>query len=232
MKKGKRSRPTEQLRREKFTDAVEDYLKVIYKIAARREFATVNDIAVRMKISAPSVTNMVKKMGALDLVSHVRYGHITLTEKGMAVALEVIRHHRLWELYLVRRLGIPLDQVDVEAERLEHVLSDELEEQFARILGDPVRDPHGDAIPGKDGSLGARPQDRKISDLRVGEMSIISHVIDSNPVLLRTIMKMGCLPGVKIRLRKLSAGSRMVSIQVGSRKMSLSSESADLIRVR
>lgn len=232
MKTGKRSRQREGSKREKFTDAIEDYLKVIYKISARREFATVNDIAARMRISAPSVTNMVKKMNALDLVRHVRYGHITLTPKGMAVALEVIRHHRLWELYLVKRLGIPLDQVDVEAERLEHVLSEELEEKFARILGDPVRDPHGDAIPSKDGILDARPTDRKISDLRVGETTIISHVSDSDPALLRSIMKMGCLPGVKIRLRKMSADARMVNIQIGSRKMSLGSDSADLIRVR
>ena len=185
-----------------------------------------------MKISAPSVTNMVKKMGALDLVRHVRYGHITLTPKGTAVALEVIRHHRLWELYLVKRLGIPLDQVDVEAERLEHILSDELEEKFAKILGDPVRDPHGDAIPGRDGILDARPKDRKISDLRVGEASVIAHVSDSDPARLRSIMKMGCLPGVKIRLRKLSSGSRTVNIKIGSRKVSLSYDSADLIRVR
>ncbi len=213
------------------TRSIEDYLKTIYKIVARQGHATVNTLARRMKVSAPSVTNMVKKMRAMGLVVHEPYGRVSLTPKGSKTALEIIRHHRLWELYLAKRLGIPLERVDAEAERLEHVLSDAVEEQMARLLGEPLRDPHGDPIPSKAGVLDSRPPGRKISDLRVGETSVVAHVSDFDPERLRAIVKLGLLPGVRFRLGKRPAESGSFNIQVGSKKFLLSRKVADLIRI-
>src|SRR5690349_16011672 len=139
------------------THAVEDYLKVIWKLSHRGgegDRVPVGDIAEALGVSAPSVTGMVQKLQGMGLVHYARYDGVRLSPKGRKIALEIVRHHRLWELYLHTRLGVPLDRVDVEAERLEHVLSDDMEELLARALGDPTHDPHGGPIPTKGGALG------------------------------------------------------------------------------
>ena len=128
--------------------AVEDYTKAIYALQERGfEAVSTNAIAERLGVTAASASGMVKRLGELGLVIHEPYHGVSLTESGRNVALEVIRHHRLLELYLVQSLGVPWDRVHEEAEVLEHVLSEELEELIARQLGDPTYDPHGDPIP-------------------------------------------------------------------------------------
>ena len=129
------------------TDAIQDYLREIYKLGAAEPHITVTSLAKRQGVSPASASAMVKKLAALGLAEHQPYRGITLTDAGERVALEVIRHHRLLELYLAKTLGLHLDDVHDEAERLEHVISEELEARIDRALGYPTHDPHGDPIP-------------------------------------------------------------------------------------
>ncbi|MBA2614569.1 MAG: metal-dependent transcriptional regulator [Gemmatimonadetes bacterium] len=129
------------------SDAIQDYLKEIYKLAAAGERATTSAIAGRLGVAAPSATSMVKKLAALELVEHAPYRGVELTDAGRQIAVEVIRHHRLLEQYLAETLGLPIDAVHAEADRLEHVLSEELEARIDKALGFPTHDPHGDPIP-------------------------------------------------------------------------------------
>ena len=129
------------------SEAIQDYLKEIYKLEAAGSRATTSAIAKRMSVAPSSATSMVKKLAALDLALHAPYHGVTLTEAGREIALEVIRHNRLLEQYLAEKLGLPIDAVHAEADRLEHVLSDELESRIDQALGFPTHDPHGDPIP-------------------------------------------------------------------------------------
>jgi DtxR family Mn-dependent transcriptional regulator len=129
------------------SDAIQDYLRAIYLLGERGDRVAVTALARRLHVSPASASAMVKKLVALELADHAPYKGIALTEAGQRVALEVIRHHRLLELYLAETLGLHVDEVHEEAERLEHVLSEELEERIDRALGYPTHDPHGDPIP-------------------------------------------------------------------------------------
>ena len=131
------------------TDAIQDYLREIYKLGAEADGGrvSVTALAKRQGVSPASASAMVKKLAALELAVHEPYRGVTLTTAGEKVALEVIRHHRLLELYLAETLGLHVDEVHDEAERLEHVISEELEERIDKALGFPTHDPHGDPIP-------------------------------------------------------------------------------------
>jgi DtxR family Mn-dependent transcriptional regulator len=129
------------------TDAIQDYLKEIYKLSADGKAASVSALARSLSVSPASASAMVKKLAALELAEHKPYGGVVLTPAGEQVALEVIRHHRLLELYLAETLGVHVDDVHDEADRLEHVISEELEARIDRALGFPTHDPHGDPIP-------------------------------------------------------------------------------------
>ncbi len=129
------------------SEAIQDYLRAIYLLGENGERVAVTALAKRLRVSPASASAMVKKLAALGLAEHPPYRGIALTAAGEQVALEVIRHHRLLELYLAQTLGLHVDEVHDEAERLEHVLSEELEERIDRALGYPTHDPHGDPIP-------------------------------------------------------------------------------------
>src|SRR5688572_3683931 len=175
------------------TQAVEDYLKVIWKLGHERGGnVAVGDVAGHLRVSAPSVTGMVQKMKAMGLLHYARYGGVRLTPKGRKIALEIVRHHRLWELYLYTRLGVPLEAVDGEAERLEHVLSDDMEDLLTRALGDPTHDPHGDPIPTKSGEM-KRLEGIRLSRLAPGASSVVAHVSDRNAEKLRYMVSLGLL---------------------------------------
>jgi DtxR family Mn-dependent transcriptional regulator len=135
---------------------VEDYAKAIYTLEERAGSASTNDLAALLDVKPGSVSGMLRKLSSLGLVEHERYRGARLTERGRRVALEVIRHHRLLELFLVENLGMTWDEVHAEAEVLEHALSEELEELIARKLGDPTVDPHGDPIPTRELTLPRR----------------------------------------------------------------------------
>jgi DtxR family Mn-dependent transcriptional regulator len=129
------------------SDAIQHYLREIYKLAVSEDRVSTTALARQMKVSPASASAMVKKLAALSLVEHAPYRGVTLTTDGEQVALEVIRHHRLLELYLAQTLGSDVDEVHDEADRLEHVLSEELESRIDEALGYPTHDPHGDPIP-------------------------------------------------------------------------------------
>lgn len=186
------------------TQAIEDYLKAIYKLHREGGTVTTNAIADRMGVAPASVSNMIKKLARLKLVEHTPYHGVQLTSGGEKVALEVIRHHRLIELYLSHHLGVSLDKLDAEAERLEHVLSEELEEKIAASLGQPTHDPHGDPIPTRDGAV-EDLHNPLLSDLRPGQHGVIVRVSDRNPDVLRELTAQRLLPGRHVRVTAVAA---------------------------
>jgi DtxR family transcriptional regulator, Mn-dependent transcriptional regulator len=182
------------------TDAIEDYAKAIYSLQhGRDQPVTTSALAERLGVTAGSASGMVKKLAGLSLVDHVPYKGVVLTPLGRQLALEVLRHHRLLELYLAEAFGMPWDQVHGEAEVLEHVLSEELEELIAAKLGDPRVDPHGDPIPGRDGSID-EPETRSLSDLIAGDRALFLRVSDSNPDMLRYLAERKIRPGQELEV--------------------------------
>jgi DtxR family transcriptional regulator, Mn-dependent transcriptional regulator len=181
------------------TVAVEDYAKAIYTLEERDGSASTNDLATVLDIRPASVSGMLRKLSALGLAEHEPYRGVRLTARGRRVALEVIRHHRLLELFLVENLGMTWDEVHVEAEVLEHALSEELEELIAAKLGDPTVDPHGDPIPSRDLKL-AVDRSRSLYELEPGERARFVRVSDGQPEMLRFLSERGIVPGLEIEL--------------------------------
>src|ERR1700734_833739 len=179
---------------------VEDYAKAIYALEVRSSEPVGNNaLAERLSVTPGSPSGMVKRMGELGLVEHIPYRGVTLTEAGRRVALEVIRHHRLLELYLVKSLGVPWDRVHAEAEVLEHVLSEELEELISAKLGDPTLDPHGDPIPTRELKL-EEPATQTLRGLEPGARGIFARVSDSDPDMLRFPAERGIAPGSELEV--------------------------------
>lgn len=179
------------------SQTVEDYLKVIYKLQEDSGKVSTSALADRMGVAPPSATSMITRLADLGLLRHDRYRGVELTDAGARAALEVIRHHRLWELFLSEALKVPLERVHAEAERLEHTLSEELEEHLDRALGHPTVDPHGDPIPTKDGIVG--PSSRQtLANLAIGIPARIARVPDSDPALLHYLSELGLLPGAHL----------------------------------
>jgi DtxR family transcriptional regulator, Mn-dependent transcriptional regulator len=177
------------------SSAVEDYAKAIYALECRGgEVVTTNALAERLGVTAGSASGMIKRLGELGLVEHKPYHGVSLTEDGRRVALEVLRHHRLLELYLAESLGVPWDRVHREAEVLEHVLSEELEELIAARLGDPTRDPHGDPIPTRDLKID-EGDSVSLQSLQAGARGTFTRVSDSDPEMLRFLAERGIAPG-------------------------------------
>jgi DtxR family transcriptional regulator, Mn-dependent transcriptional regulator len=212
------------------TAAIQDYVREIYKLENEGGRATTSALAERLEVSAPSVTAMLKKLASLGLVEHRRYRGATLTPKGERVALEVIRHHRLLEQYLVKTLGLPLDAVHVEADRLEHALSEELEAEIDRSLGFPTRDPHGDPIPGPDLKL-ARVQLTPLSALEAGAKATVERVPDGDGELLRYLSELKLTPGNRLEVRELAPFDGPVTVRVGGKEHAISRELAARIAV-
>jgi DtxR family Mn-dependent transcriptional regulator len=178
------------------SSAVQDYAKAIYSLEQRGEGGAVstNALAERLGVSAASASSMVKKLDGLGIVEHVPYRGVGLTERGMSVALEVLRHHRLLERFLVEELGVPWDRVHDEAEVLEHHLSEELEELIAAKLGHPTIDPHGDPIPTADLKI-VEPETVAMDGLEIGTTGRFVRVSDSDPEMLRYLGARGIAPG-------------------------------------
>jgi DtxR family Mn-dependent transcriptional regulator len=177
------------------SSAIEDYAKAIYALEHRGgDAVTTNALAERLGVTAASASGMVKRLGELGLVEHEPYHGVSLTDEGRRVALEVMRHHRLLELYLVKSLGVPWDRVHKEAEVLEHVLSEELEELIAAKLGDPTVDPHGDPIPTRELTIEERDT-RSLQSLEAGARGRFTRISDSDPEMLRFLAERGIAPG-------------------------------------
>jgi DtxR family Mn-dependent transcriptional regulator len=174
----------------------EDYLKEIYKLESEQGRATTSALAERLDVSPPSVTSMLKKLAALKLVVHRPYHGVKLTPAGRKTAVEIVRHHRLLEQYLAETLGMPIDEVHAEADRLEHALSEELEARIDETLGYPTHDPHGDPIPDAELNLGVDSL-RPLSALEPGERATVRRVPDDTD-LLRYLDDLGLLPGTEV----------------------------------
>ena len=181
------------------TVAVQDYLKAIYALESAGERATTSALAARMGVSAPSATAMTKRLAELELVERAPYRGVALTDEGRLRALEVLRHHRLLELYLVNRLGLSLDQVHAEAELLEHALSEELEAKIDAELGFPTHDPHGDPIPDSELRVAAGGA-ATLLDVVPGDRATVSRVPDGDADLLRYLAELGLLPGSAVEV--------------------------------
>jgi DtxR family Mn-dependent transcriptional regulator len=178
-----------------FSPAVEDYAKAIYQIGERVGGAvSTNALAERLDVTPASASGMVRKLDDLGLVEHVPYKGVQLTAKGVRVALEVLRHHRLLELYLAETLGLPWDRVHDEAEVLEHVLSEELEALIAAKLGNPTRDPHGDPIPSADLVIDEE-RTETLAATEPGTTGVFVRISDSDPEMLRYLADRGIAPG-------------------------------------
>ena len=176
------------------SSAIEDYAKAIYALEERAAGpVSTNALAERLGVTAASASGMVRRLDEQGLVSHEPYRGVELTEAGRRVALEVLRHHRLLELYLARSLDVPWDRVHAEAEVLEHVLSEELEELIAAKLGNPTVDPHGDPIPTVDLVIEERPT-LCLADVPVGSEATFVRISDSDPEMLRYLAERGIAP--------------------------------------
>ena len=183
----------------RITQAMEDYLKAAYRLQREGGAVTTQRLAEALGLSGPSVTNMVKRLDEVKLVRHTRYHGIELTPAGERIALEVIRHHRLIELYLAEALGYHWDEVHDEAERLEHHVSEELEARMDSFLGHPTIDPHGDPIPSRDGVIADVPAVRLV-DLDTGEEATVRRVSDRDAEQLRYLGDLGIRPGAVVTI--------------------------------
>ena len=204
------------------TISIQDYLKNIYDLTENGESASTNALAKKLNISAPSVTGMIQKLasGKPALVEYQKHQGVTLTKEGRKAALEVIRHHRLLEAWLVQTLGYSWDEVHEEAERLEHVISEDFEQRIAAAMGHPVRDPHGEPIPTADLKM---PFDDStpLSALRPNQTATIQRVKSPNRELLRYLEGLGLVPGAQIEVKDYSPFDHNLTIRVGRRSFVL-----------
>jgi DtxR family transcriptional regulator, Mn-dependent transcriptional regulator len=205
--------------------ASQDYLKEIHKLRLEGRRATTSALADRMGVRPPSATAMIKKLAGLGLANHAPYRGVELTPAGEKVALEVIRHHRLLEQYLAQALGLPLDEVHIEADRLEHVLSEELEARIDRTLGYPTHDPHGDPIPDRKLKLD-RSKLRTLANLEPGDEATIRRVPSDDEELLRYLTSLTLVPGRKVKLRTVAPFGGPLTVRVGKDEHAISRELA------
>ena len=210
--------------------AIQDYLKVIYKLQSSGQRATTTAIAKEMGVAPSSVTSMVKKLAVLGLANHAPYRGVELSDAGTKIALEVIRHHRLLEQYLAETLGVPIDEVHDEADRLEHVISEKLEARIDEQLGYPTHDPHGDPIP--DARLNVALQDlRSLDVLEPGEEATVRRVPDGDADLLRYLAGLTLVPGQRVTMRKSEPFGGPLTVDVEGSEHAISRELAERIGV-
>ena len=228
------------------TRAVEDFLRTVYILQQTTIPVPMTLISRTLHITAPSVTDMIRRLGlrqstsqhphgyypSVPLLEHKPYHGVCLTSAGEQIALQVIRRRRLLELYLVQRLGYTWDEVETEADRLEHDVSEQLAERLAVALGNPEADPHGEPIPTAEGSLPTRG-DLALMDLKDGQDGIVSQITDHFPELLHYLSDLGLRPGVKLRVLSHSPLGDIITVYTDtpSNTHILSSEVASHLHV-
>jgi DtxR family Mn-dependent transcriptional regulator len=201
--------------KEILTQSIQDYLKHIYELNEDGGSASTTDLAARLNVAPASVTGMLQRLASSTppLVVYKKHQGVTLTHKGERAALEVIRHHRLLEAYLVNALGYSWDEVHEEACRLEHVISEDFETRIAAALGHPTRDPHGDLIPTEDLTMPA-DDTCPLASLRTNETATVKRVSDDNPALLRHLQEIGVVPETRITVKDYSNFDGNLTIRV------------------
>jgi DtxR family Mn-dependent transcriptional regulator len=197
------------------TQSIEDYLKAIYELTRQEKRASTTNLAERLEVTPASITGMIQKLAATNppLVEYQKHHGVALTDEGQNVALETIRHHRLLEMFLHQMLGYPWDEVHEEADRLEHVISEQFEESISVALGNPMHDPHGDPIPRQDLSLPEMPE-TPLSAMRPNQHATIMRVRDDDPALLRFLSDMSLVPGAKVLVTDYSKFDGNLYIQI------------------
>lgn len=212
------------------SESTEDYLKAIYAIEREKGKVLTTQLAERLKVKPASATGMLRKLSELKLVTYKRYQGVALTSAGKKVALEVIRHHRLLELYLNEVMGVPWDKVHGEAEKLEHALSEELEDRIDELLGFPTKDPHGSPIPSRSGKLEKIPSE-KLENLKVGQKGKISEVSDENSELLRYAGELGLFPGESVTVVSVAPFNGPITLRLKDKEVVVGREAAKRILV-
>ncbi len=199
----------------KLTQANEDYLKTIYELTAGERHASTNQLAERLGVAPASVTGMIQKLAAADppLIVYQKHHGVELTPEGEKAALEVIRHHRLLELFLQEKLGYSWDEVHAEADRLEHVISENFEERMAQALGNPSRDPHGEPIPSRDLQFPPR-RETPLSELRPNQEATVERVDASDIDLLRYLGEIGLVPQAQVTAVGYSPYDGILRLQI------------------
>jgi DtxR family Mn-dependent transcriptional regulator len=209
----------------KLSPPIEDYLKTIYLLHERAGAATTTGIASVLEVTPASVTGMVKKLAELKLVRHTPYQGVELTKSGEKIALEMVRHHRLLELFLTEALGYSWDEVHAEADVLEHVISEEFEDRIAARLGNPTIDPHGDPIPAKDGTI-AVVKERALLVMQPGESAQITHINDANAEMLRYAASVGLTPATRLTLIEAEPFGGSLRVKIGKAEKAIGRELA------
>jgi DtxR family Mn-dependent transcriptional regulator len=214
------------------SEAIEDYAKAIYELQCRGDGGTVstNDLAERLGVTAASASAMVKKLAQRGLTEHAPYHGVQLTADGERLALEVLRHHRLLELYLAEYLGMPWDRVHDEAEALEHVISEDLMARIAAKLGHPTHDPHGDPILSADLSV-EEGDTRSLADLSPGDRGRFVRVSDSEPAILRYLHERGVRLGDGLEVLDRQPFDGPLTVRFGDRSQTLGGALAAAMRV-
>lgn len=194
--------------------AIEDYVKTIYGLALEESPVSTTRVAQARQVKPASATSMIQRLAKLKLVNYEKHYGVTLTEAGEKLALEVIRHHRLIELFLMEALGFSWDEVHEQADILEHVISEKLEERIAAVLNHPEFDPHGDPIPAKDGSMAA-VETRPLADLPPGTTARVARIFDdSNSEMLRYLAELGLVPDVTLTVLDAAPFEGPITIQL------------------
>ena len=216
---------------EQISPQVQDYAKAVYALETRAGGAvSTNDLAERLGVTPASVSGMVRTLAEIGLVEHTPYRGVRLTEPGRRVALEVLRHHRLIELFLATELGMPWDRVHAEAEVLEHVISEDLEQLLAERLGHPTLDPHGDPIP----TLALEIDEgdtRSLHELSPGASGRFVRVSDSDPAMLRYLAEHGVTLGAELDVVDRQPFGGPLQVRVGDSELSIGGELARAMRI-
>ena len=195
-------------------------MKSLYLLGGGDQAVPTRELAQRLGISSPSVSEMVTRLSAQGLVEHDRYRGQQLTKEGRKVALELVRHHRLLEMFLVRVLGYSWDEVHEEAERLEHVISERMEQRIFDLLGQPELDPHGHAIPTLGGKVRTVSR-RALSDAKAGERLVVEGVSDDDAARLRELERRGLMPGTRLAVVASSEYEGPVEVSIKRKRSSV-----------
>ena len=210
------------------TRSVEDYLKSVFHLTSQGGFATTSDIAEMLEVAPPSVSGMMKRLSETGLIEHVPYRGVQLTPQGRRAALQMIRRHRILESYLTSKLGYDWGDVHVEAERLEHAVSEKLIERMAEALGEPRYDPHGAPIPTAAGEI-EEAELVTLADARVGAMLVLRQVGDEEPERLRYLAEQGLIPGTRLAVVERQPFNGPTTVRFGVETRVVGQELAGLL---
>jgi DtxR family Mn-dependent transcriptional regulator len=211
--------------------AIEDYLKTIYMLEQEESPVSTSRIAAARDVKPGSATSMIQRLHKFNLVVYKKHYGVILTDAGREIALEVLRHHRLVELYLMEALGFSWDEVHEQADILEHVISEKLEERMAAVLNYPEFDPHGDPIPSKEGVM-TIVNNKPLSRLEEGETAVVSRIPDdANAKLLRYLASLGLIPGTKINVTEIAPFEGPMTLEINGESVVIGQKVAEAVLV-